>query len=234
MLISLNAQTNLEGKKLAYRFEENVIIDFHSRGFGLGGSSGKIKGIYKTIYTNFEISYYRHPKEKRNFNIYEDAGAYVYGKEHALLNLKLHRKIDQTLFFKADFNGIRVNRHFAYGLTLGVLKPYYLNVWDRNINDEIDIRYSEETALSFLDQNMINGSAGYGKGLFESEIVPALNLEYGLGFDFGTYDEWVRILEVGLRLDTYYKKISIMVFEDSNRYFLTLYARLMLGTRSLS
>ena len=43
----------------------------------------------------------------------------------------------------------------------------------------------------------------------------------------------VRILEVGTTLDVYARDISVMVFGDSSRYFLTLYTRINVGWRSI-
>jgi hypothetical protein len=80
---------------------------------------------------------------------------------------------------------------------------------------------------------MIHSGADLGTGFWESTINPGVTAEFGLNFDFGEYTDLVRILEVGTTLDVYARDISVMVFGDSSRYFLTLYVRINVGWRSI-
>ena len=67
-----------------------------------------------------------------------------------------------------------VSAIYGGGLSLGYLKPYYLNVHDPNTNTDNDIRYSDTVADKFLDPTLINGASGFTKGFTEGKFVPAL------------------------------------------------------------
>jgi len=119
-----------------------------------------------------------------------------------------------------------------FGFNLGILKPYYLNLRTDDFDEYTAMKFEDDN-IRFLTPSMIHSGADLGTGFWESTINPGGTVEFGLNFDFGEYTDLVRILEVGTTLDVYARDISVMVFGDSSRYFLTLYTRINVGWRSI-
>lgn len=227
------AQTNQYGKKIAYRFENNINANLYTRGMGVGYSYGRIKGIYKTNYTNLELTYYRNAKEKRSSSKFSSSPrTFIYGKQYSSYNLKVSKSRSQLLFYKGESKGVRINMVQKLGFNLGILKPYYLNLRTDDFNEYTAMKFEDDN-IRFLTPSMIHSGADLGTGILESTINPGGTAEFGLNFDFGEYTDLVRILEVGTTLDVYARDISVMVFGDSSRYFLTLYVRINVGWRSI-
>ena len=123
---------------------------------------------------------------------------------------------------------------YAGGISLGLLKPYYLRVIPKPLttaseDDLVDVTYEEGVDNSFLDFERIVGASGFGKG-WKFKALPALHIEVGMQFDFGKNDSFIKALEVGIISDFYYKKVPVMV--DNNRFlYPSVYAGFMLGKR---
>jgi hypothetical protein len=93
------------------------------------------------------------------------------------------------------------------------------------------MRYSEETASSFLSRNAIAGGAGFGYGFNEISLTPGVQGKVALHLDWGAYTEYVRAAEVGFMADFYFKEVPIMVSENSKAVFFNLYAAIIFGKR---
>ena len=96
------------------------------------------------------------------------------------------------------------------------------------------MRRSEETADRFTNIFNIFGSSGWTKGLDEITIRPGIHGKFGVHFDWGAFDQYVKALEVGLMIDVFHRKVPIMVERENveNRaFFLNLFINLQFGKR---
>ena len=115
------------------------------------------------------------------------------------------------------------------GLSLGLLRPYYLEVSD-SIGDR-QIKYSAKDSALFVDASKIRGSAGLGKGWGEMKMKPGLYAKGAIRFDYGRYNELVSGIEIGISLDIYSEKIPILLFAKQRQVFFQGHIAVLFGKR---
>jgi hypothetical protein len=152
-------------KGIVYNKEFAVGLRMHTNGFSLGVNLGEIKTYYRTRYWHFEIGELQHPKEfRQSFDTPSTVNgrisrAFKYGKENSLLVLRA--AIGEKRYFseKAKYKGVAVGLSYEAGATLGMLKPYYLELRAGDGRASITTKYSETTAARFLDIWQIQGAS---------------------------------------------------------------------------
>lgn len=256
MLPSMSGQMNfkagendyLDHTGVVYNKEFSVDVKLHTNGFALGVNIGTLKTFYKTRYYNFEIGELKHPREFRQSfdfqapNRNEVSKAFVFGKENSFFVLRGGIGEKRYLSEKAKRRGLAVGISYEAGPSLGLLKPYYLELVRiaEQGTPQLDIRsekFSEENASLFLDIHNVFGSSGFSKGLNELSIMPGAHAKFAVHFDWGAFDEFVKAIEAGIMADFYFKNVPIMVESDlidnsENRpFFINLYLNLQLGKR---
>jgi hypothetical protein len=245
--VAIFAQGTIQPKPLTenrmgvvYNKEFTGDLSVHTTGYTLGATWGNIVTYYKTRYYYANFGEIKHPREFRqnfkdiNLITGKTSSAFVYGKQNHLFLLRGGRGVRRYYTEKAKEKGVSIGISYEYGLTLGVLKPYYLdikNAQDRPVGRLTSIKYSEETAADFLDITKIFGSSGFARGLDEIIPVPGVNGKVGVHFEWGAYDEFIKAAEVGLMLDLFARPIPLMVNQTNRPFFLNLYLNLQLGKR---
>lgn len=224
-----------------YNKEFTVNFKAHTNGYEVGATWGKIVTYYKSRYYYATFGEIKHPKEYRqnfkyiNINTGQTSKSFVFGKQNNLYMLRAGRGFKRYYTEKAKEKGVSIGVNYEFGLTLGVLKPYYLEiarVQDRPQGRYVSTKYSEETAEEFLDITKIFGSSGLAKGLDEIIPLPGVNGRIGVNFEWGSYDEFIKAAEVGLMLDVFPRSIPLMANQANRPFFLNLYLSLQLGRRS--
>lgn len=198
---------------------------------------GRMKSVNTTNWYSFEIGERKHPKEEK---ISKDVGSVffgtplVYGKQNTFLYTKLGFGQQRLIGGKGNKNGVAVSAIYGGGLSLGFLKPYYLDVVDPRTNEATSIKWlgneSRNDSL-FLDPNFILGGAGLFKGFNELKITPGLYTKTGFRFDYGRYNEVISALEVGINTEFYFKEMPIMIDNKAKKFFVGFYAAIDLGRR---
>lgn len=235
---------------IVYQKETTFDIKLHTNGLiALGFNSGKLKTYYQTRFWNIELGELKHHKEYRqSFDFRAPAAnsiarSFIFGKQNNFYVLRGGFGEKRYLSDKAKRKGVALGVVYSGGPSLGILKPYYLELirTDPDGGNNFYIRsekYSPGNEDLFLDISRIYGSSGFTKGLGQLSVVPGLNFRAALHFDWGAYDEFVKALEAGIMADFYFKKIPIMVESPSvpnaeNRaFFINLYLTLQLGKRT--
>jgi len=207
----------------------------HTSGMALGVHYGFIKNNL-THAIHFELTSLKHPREIRQrggigSSFGNASRSYIYGKRHQFYGI--HAGYSGKIYFskKAVHQGVAIGLTYAAGPSLGVIKPYYLNL---NINGEVSPQaYMEEYHTQFLAVSEISGAAGFKYGFDELDLVVGGFAKLGLNFDWGKPDhQWLKAIEAGIMLDVYTKEIPIMLTEDNQAIFPTLYAAFQIGKRS--
>ena len=236
-------QLNYGLRGILYKEEKSVDLSIHSNGFFIGMNFGKILTYYKTKYFHINAGILKHPKEYRqpvNFQngatVIKTSSAFTYGKQNNLIILRAGVGEKRYFSEKAKRKGVAVGISYEIGGSLGLLKPYYLNlnrVEENGVTDFVSTeRYSEDNADFFLDQNRILGSASFFKGMDEISIAPGVHAKAALHFSVGAFDQFVRALEVGLMVDGYFKRMPIMILENNTPIFINGYVTIQLGKRN--
>lgn len=233
-------------KKIAIFREQEEGENVFQRDFSAGarlntdGWSGFVEKGYrksrkKVTYFQLEFS------EKKNNKEYKQSGGYsftqrpyIFGKQNNFYPVKLGIGQRYLIGGKANKNGVEVDAIYYGGLSLGLLKPYYVNVQDP-AGDNIDLKYSAENANLFLNKDKINGAAGFGKGWGDLSVVPGAHAKLGLRFDWAHFNEVVSALEIGVNAEMYTKKIPIMVpvngTDYNKQFFFNAYVGIQFGKR---
>ncbi len=221
-------------------YTEELTFDFfaHTSGMGVGVKFGEMETYYRTTFYHIEIGTMRHPKEVRQSNRISLFSVlsrpYIYGKQNSLYTLRAGWGTKRYFSEKARRKGIAVGVSYQYGATLGLIKPYYLELRgerDGPFGNVNSVRYSEEEHDRFLDRSLIEGHSGFFKGFTEMGFAPGIHLKGGMHFAWGAFEERVRALELGVQIDVFFRDIEIMIIEDNRPYFVNLYLTLQLGRR---
>lgn len=200
-------------------------------------------GIIKNIYTThlFTLEYEWHidyrDKKSKSAPYYTETGRnYYFGVQNRFHEIRLSYGFERALADKAAKNGVRLSWVGFIGGSLGLVKPYYLNLQYPGTGDNpVDIhseRYSAANAAVFLDKARIDEASPISRGMNQISPVGGGYARTGLNFDFGSRDAFVKAIEAGVSIDVFYKKIPIYVNDNSNHFmFLGLYLSFHLGKR---
>ena len=227
---------------LIFQKQSTFGLNFNSDGFGFTYEHGKYKTTTKTNLWWLSLGERKDPKQYKQSNAIGLSGnniiffgnSYVYGKQNNFYFLRLGFGQQKILGGKGNKNGVAVSAIYGGGLTLGMLKPYYVQVQDNSgsATGVKDIKYSDSTANKFLDPSIIIGGSGFGKGFGEMKYVPGITSRVALRFDYGKYNEVVSALEVGVNAEYYSQAMPILVgVNDTKKFFFNGYIALTFGKR---
>jgi hypothetical protein len=207
------------------------------RGYSFNLSYGMIFNPKRTGVFSLDIESERHSKEDNGLMNYRSGGAsnlFVYGKQNSLHRLDFSYSEKRYLTDKTTENNLSLGLVYGGGFSLGMLKPYYLDLAYRGIDNQFKVvseRYSEANATAFLDYSAIQGRSSQQKGWDELSLAPGINLKTGMVLDWGAQSSFVRTVELGLKGNFYFEPIPLMILDENSAIFLTLYLKLHLGGR---
>lgn len=215
--------------------EEGVIV--HKKHFVFGGKlisdgygffieKGISKSINKATLIQFEISERKSPKEEKQSNLYAFSTPFIFGKQNSIYPIKLG--VQQQVLFgnKSNKNGVSVTYNFGGGVTAALVRPYYVQTKTGSY-----IKFDSKDSLAFLDPTQITGSAGFKKGWSDMTVNPGAYVKTALRFDYGSYNELVSAIEVGISGEFYSKKVPIMAKLPARQFFFSGYVALLFGRR---
>lgn len=229
-----------EFEDVLYNKEFTIGLKAHTNGFGLSAHFIKIKNRFKRRVLEIQVMDLKNPKEKRSqsnqsFNG-NSAKGYVFGKQNNFYNINASLGVLKAIAEKGRKSGVAFSLYYAGGVSLGITKPYYLDLVYSNtdIRSEKYVEGPEGNANFFLNQQRIFGSSGFAAGLNEIGFVPGVQGKVALHFDWANNSEFIKALEVGAMVNGYIKRVPILVSDEvkNNLIYVNLYARLLLGKRS--
>jgi hypothetical protein len=197
-----------------------------------------------TLFLFGEFGEKRHPKEIKSFNetfttVYPNEPkpvSYKYGKINNFYPLRLGIGNTKPLTGKLDQKSVRINWTYSGGISIGLLKPYYLDflVPEGNVYIRTVDKYSEEVKTYFLDlenRGTIVGGSDFTKGISEIKIIPGICAKTGFYFDYTSSEKTFLGVEIGCGLELYSKKVEIMALMEGKPYFFNVYADFRIGRR---
>jgi hypothetical protein len=172
-------------------------------------------------YFNLEIVTVNHYRENTS-NVNGNGSGFVYGKQNYLFAIRPQYGREINLFRKSSEGGVNINGILAGGPTIGLLKPYYLQVsYGRGIvRDEV----FDPTGK----QNII-GSGGFFDGISEAKFVPGINLKAALNFELDAFRQSNISLEIGFLAEAYTQKVNIMALAENRNVFTSGYVTVFFG-----
>ncbi len=196
---------------------------------------------HKTTFISIDLSEKKHPKETRTSGTLIDTFSikpvpYKYGKVNNFYQFKLGIGGSRELTGKLEKKSVIINWVYNGGLSIGLLKPYYLDLWVPEGNTYVRKyeKYSEENKEYFLDLNnrqTILGGSSFTRGIGEIIIKPGIHLKSGFNFDYSTSRKSFLGVEIGASAELYTKEIEIMKNTKNTAYFINFYADIRFGKR---
>jgi len=257
LLISLNLwgqqlpgnQNIYDAQGPGFVYDKEVTFNFGlstPRNFHLGIKVARIEAYNKTKFWTLDFGDIRHSRELRSN--YERiiiatnrvSRPFIYGKQNQLYALRLGFGTRTYLSEKAKQRGVAVGYSWELGPTLGILKPYYLEIETSeqlNSGTVRDVRFSPETEDLFLDRFRIFGASAWSRGLEDLSLAPGIHARASLHLGFGAFDEVAKSLEVGVQGDFFFTNVPIMVESDltpgvtNSNLFLSLFMQMQIGKR---
>lgn len=215
---------------LIYNKQSVFGIQLRTNGYGLLYEKGRTKTRRKTSIYGIELTEIKDPKEeKTSTGFFSIGNPYIFGKINNFYQFKIGYGQQYLFGQKGNKNGVAVTGNYMGGISLGLQRPYFLEVNDGTGNREI--KYSVEDSAAFLDPSVIQGSGGLGKGWSEMTLKPGVYAKGAIRFDWGHYNELVSGIEIGLSVEAYSKKIPIMLFDKQRQVFFQGHIALVFGRR---
>ncbi len=174
-------------------------------------------------YINLEVVSVNHYRESTS-NVGGNGSGYVYGKQNYLFAIRPQYGREINLFRKSSEGGVNVNGIIAGGPTIGLLKPYYVQVFygRGSIRDEI-FDPKKHTP------NNIAGSGGFFEGIGEATVVPGINLKAALNFELDAFRQSNISLEIGFLAEAYAQKVNIMALSENRSLYTSGYVTVFFG-----
>ncbi len=221
-----------------YNYELLIGGGVHTTGFQINVAYGIIFNIKRTANFGLEFGEIKDPSERQQtydgLSIIGGAPkSFIFGKRN---NLYQTRFIYAEKLYLSHKNNRAISLGLSYGagFSLGMLRPYYLDLIYRNnggIPSVVAEKYSTENQLKFLNPQEIDGPSGASYGWDELKLYPGLCLKAGLLIDWGASDNILKDLEVGVAADFYFSKIPLLIFEERTPVFFNIFLNVHLGHR---
>lgn len=224
---------------LAKQQEEGVLVftrqtaggvQLRTNGYGVFVEIGRARSPRFTNIYALEITEIKHNKEEKSSGDGFFSNSFVFGKINNFYQVKLGFGQQYVLGQKGNKNGVAVLGIAQGGLSMGLLKPYYIQPSSQSGIDH-PIKYDSPDSVAFLTPSDISGGAGFTKGWNELKIRPGVYLKTALRFDFGRFNEAINALEIGVSLDYYFSKIPQMVYSPQKQLFFQGHVAYVFGKR---
>lgn len=211
-------------------------IKLNTDGYGVSYERGKYISPRKTNLLQFELNEKLSNKEEKTttgFDIFGNVSSAKYGKANNFFQLKVGFGQQFTIGGKANKNGVAVTAIYAGGLSIGLVKPYFIDVEKESNRERLRVKFTD--TLPSPDRYFIKGASGFTVGWNEVKIVPGLHAKTALRFDYGRFNEMVTAIEAGVNAEYYTKNIVQMgigsVYRYERRFFFNAYVAFEFGRR---
>ena len=171
-----------------------------------------------------EVVNVRHPKE-----VPTPAGTgerFTPGKQNYLFVLRPQYGREIVLSSRNGDEGIAINGILAAGLSLGIVKPYYVRY---QVRPGIVKTEPYDPATQSLES--ILGRGGFLQGLDKSQILPGINLKAALSFELSAFRSNLTGIEVGFLAEILSAKAVIMPLADNKSTFTSAYVTIYFGSK---
>jgi hypothetical protein len=186
---------------------------------------GDLFGKRQFRYVSLEIVNIRHPRE---IQVPTATGSrYVFGKENIFLVIRPQYGRSVALFRRSADEGIAINAIVAAGPSIGVLKPYYVEIQEGPNR----IRSVPVSSLANSGFASINGPGSLLAGLGESKLTVGLHLKAAASFELSAFRNNTTGVEIGFLGEIYPQTVKIMTQGTNRSFFSSAYLTLFFGTK---
>lgn len=220
------------------RLEEEGVITYKkhtafggkltSDGYGIFIEMARARSVRKALLFQVDFAERKHIKEEKQQGPFSTTAPLIYGKINYFYPLKLGVQMQYLLGNKGNKNGVSITGNLGGGLSLGLLRPYLLDV-DKQ-GDRTFVGYESADSSYFLN-GPYYGGPNFGTGWKNVKVTPGLYIKPAVRFDYGKFNEMVNAIEVGLTGEFYSKKIPQMIYTKQQQFFFSAYVAVVFGRR---
>jgi hypothetical protein len=214
--------------------KQNIFgIKLATDGYGVFFEKGYFKTPTKTTLLQFELNEKKSPKEKTISSGDFFSPSEVLLKLNNFYQFKVSIGQQRLIGGKGNKNGVAITAIYTGGISLGILKPYYVNVY--KVNDSVATEYQETYTQILSDTSTYLyppvGAAGFTVGWGHLSLRPGLNAKAALRFDYGRFNTSVTAIEAGVNAEFYFSKVPQVYNVPYKNFFFNGYVTIMFGSR---
>jgi hypothetical protein len=214
---------------ITYKKHTAVGLKLITSGYGAFFELGRAQSIRRTLLYQLEISELKDPEESKDSYPGLSLPPFIFGKINFVYPIKLGVQQQFLLGNKSNKNGVSVTANFGGGISIALLRPYYVVILDSPSTKLI--KYNSPDSLSFIDPSLVVGGPTLGQGWSELSVTPGLYMKAAMRFDYGRFNQTISAVEVGITGEYYSKKIPQMVYEPEKQFFFSGYLSMIFGGR---
>jgi hypothetical protein len=214
--------------------KQNVFgIRLATDGYGINFEKGKFRTPTKTRLIQFELNEKKSPKENKVSTSDDNAdfNSVVLYKINNFYEFKLAIGQQRLIGGKGNKNGVAVTALYTGGLSLAILKPYFIEVQDHQTGTSYQTTWLDLVKNDTLDQMTVTGADGFTTGWGDISVKPGVNAKVAMRFDYGRLNQTVSAIETGLTAEFYFSKIPQVVVVPYKQFFFNAYVSILFGSR---
>ena len=211
-------------------------IKLNTDGWGISYEHGRSNSVTRATIYQIEFNEKKHRKEEKQ-PVANDVGGgfvffgnpFIFGKRNIFYQFKVSGGQQILIGGKGNKNGVSVYGIGTGGLSLGILRPYYVEVRDPDNKDRF-VKYDSPDSALFIDGPILGGP-GLAKGWNDLKFAPGLHAKTAIRFDYNRFNTVLSAIEGGINAEYYFKDINQMVYSPSRKFFINAYVSLLFGKR---
>lgn len=223
--------TGADYKRLVYDNDFTLGLHLHTRGYGISFRRSYYPTNFRKYGFETDLVNLRHEKEVKSFGILPgNTRGFVLNKINSFYVLRVGYFREKILYDRYDQNGIIVSWLISGGLSLGFIKPVYIEIENPETSfgpDRILVRRYNPAE----PQQNILGQAGFFQGIGETELEPGFYTKTSFLFDYFGTDENIKAIEIGLVADIFRRQIPIFYDYVNPSVFFQLFVNINFGKR---
>ncbi|MDF2158959.1 hypothetical protein [Algoriphagus sp. CAU 1675] len=211
-----------------YDMEYLFGVNKNTNGGLIGGLSFKVGSRLDDSQFSFfslELANVKNPREVRYNTVL--GNSYIFGKSNYLYSIRPQYGREIILFKKAPNQGVQVSALAAFGPSLGLIAPYYIE-YAINRLETVREQYDPEIHQSRFN---ILGAGRLFEGIGQSEFAIGGNVKAAVNFEFGVFKSSATGLELGYMLEGFTKEIPLIPTSENRQIFQSVYFTFFYGFR---
>jgi len=230
-LVLITAKTFAQRDDIGnYEYDKEYLfgINKNTNGGLIGGfvfKAGTRLSDDQFAFWGIELSNVKNPKEARYNTVL--GNSYIFGKSNYLYAIRPHYGREIILFKKAPNQGVQVSALAAFGPSIGLIAPYYIE-YAVNRLETVTEQYDPEVHQSRFN---ILGTGRLFQGLGESQVAIGANIKAAMMFEFGVFRSNATGLELGYMVEGYNKEIPLVPTTENRQLFQSAYFTFYYGFR---
>ncbi len=219
-----------KGQPTERAFYGGLIYKSSGLGFAYQNKLDAGKGLGKQF--DLELATYRHPQETKTFNAdINNPTPFVFGKQNKVAILKAQYSLSHKISQFSDAQRIGIDINCGAGLSVGFLKPVYINmIYPDGAGYEIIVSEKYDP-LKHTDKTRIAGYSDGRIGLNEITYKTGLSASASIGFMWGYYTNFPKRLEAGFYSEFFNKGLPVMAFAKNRNFQNGIFLKLLFGKR---